>query len=153
MDDVALLAAAELDPHRIDQHQPVELRMAAGRDLGREPAAERKPDQRRPAGDRVEHVAADVHEVVHRVEFRRQRRGPETRQRRRDHLAVLGEHVEKRRLRADRVDPVQQHDRPPGAAAQHFEIKVPSPQRIAHRKPPPQPSPACGGGGSKAAPV
>ena len=62
-DDVALLAAAELDADRIDQHQPVELRMAAGRELGGDPAAERKADHRppRPAARRArrDRVARD----------------------------------------------------------------------------------------------
>ena len=44
--DVAALAVAQFDADRVGQDQPVELVAAGDRDLGRQPAAERQPDQR-----------------------------------------------------------------------------------------------------------
>ena len=136
--------------------------MPAGRDFGRDPAAEREADQRNPIRQRVEHVAPEMHEIVNRLEILGKRRAAEARHRRRDDLAVFGQKIDKRRLRADRVDPVHEQDRPPAAAPQHFELERPggsvSLTASAHPDPPPQrgrgksdaappiPSPAGGGG-------
>ena len=133
MDDVALLAPAQFDADRVDQNQPIELCRAADRDLGGNPAAERKADHRDLAGQRVEHLAIEMHEVVHRVEILRPRRIAEARMRRRYDFAVFGEQIEKRRLGADRVDAMDQQDGPPASLAQHFEIDVAGSQLVRTR--------------------
>src|SRR5215472_10389203 len=46
MRKVAFFAVGKLDAERIDKNQPVELRVAAYRKLGGEPAAKRKAEQR-----------------------------------------------------------------------------------------------------------
>jgi hypothetical protein len=111
MREVPLIAAGELDPDRIDQHQPVELRVAADRHLGGNPAAERKTYHHGVVGQPVEHLAVELHEVVHRVEILRQRRLAEPGMRWGNDLAVLGQLVDKRRLPTHRVDPVDEQDR------------------------------------------
>ena len=99
MHDVALLAVADLDSHRIDQHEAVDPRRAGSRDLGGDPAAEREADQRRSAGQPVEHLTVEVDEILHRVEIGGARRVAETRSRGCQDLAMLGQPVEKRRAR------------------------------------------------------
>src|SRR5207245_2880813 len=126
MDDVALLAPAQFDADRVDKDQPVELRRAADSDFGGDPATERKADHRDLAGQRVEHLAIEMHEVVHRVEILRKRRIAKAGMRRRDNFAMLGEQIEKRRLDADRVDAVDEQDGPPASPAQYLEIERPN---------------------------
>lgn len=110
MRDVAFLAAAELDPDRVDQNQPVELAMPAGRDLGGDPAAERKADQGRAFGrNRVEHAQIDMNEIVHRIEITRARRVAEPRVRRGNDFPMFSEQIEKSRPRADVVDAVDEN--------------------------------------------
>src|SRR5215469_13032907 len=122
MHDVALFAAADLDAYRVDQHEAVDFWRAGGGDLRGDPAAEREADQCRFTGQRVEHLAVEMDEIVHRVEIGRPRRVPETRSRRCYDLAMLGQTVEKRGVRRDRVDAVDQQDWPSPAAPQHLDL-------------------------------
>ena len=57
--------------------------------------------------------------------FRRARRPPEAGVRGRDDLGVTAEHFQKWRVRIDRLGPVQEQNRPAGAAAQHFQLDSP----------------------------
>src|SRR5437667_1107624 len=124
MDDIALLASAQLDAHRVDQNQAVELGRPDNRHLGGDPSAERKADHSDPVvWNALQHVQIKADEIVHRVEIRGPGRIAEARMRWRYDLAMLGEKIEKRRLEADVVDAVEQQDRTaagasPGAAQQ-----------------------------------
>ena len=123
------LAVADLDADRVDEDQPVELVAARDRDLGRQPAAERQPDQRDPLERQlVEQRQIEMHEIIDRVEIGRPLRVAEARRGRRDDLGLAAEQVEKPRVRMDRVHAVQQQHRAsrPRRAAPQARSRLPS---------------------------
>ena len=74
--------------------------------------------------------------------------------RRRDDLAVFGQQIDKPRLRADRVDAVNQQDRPrrrPRPAPQHLELERASAQDVGHSRPPTPTLPPLAGEGEVSA--
>ena len=66
---VRLLARAELDAERVDQHQPADPLDRADAHLERDPAAERRPDKHRVVEALLlDHVEVEIGEIVDRAE-------------------------------------------------------------------------------------
>jgi hypothetical protein len=121
--DVRRLAIAHLDPECVHEHQPVEPVAALHRQLGGKPATEREAHQGQLlVRQRVEEFEIEMDEVVDRFEVLRARGAAEPGVRGRNDLGVPTEHFQKRGARIDRLHPVEQQHRSPGAAAQHFQI-------------------------------
>ena len=84
--DVAVLAAAEFDPERIDQHEAGEARGRAHHDLGRDPAAKARADQHRILEAQLgREIEIEIGEVVDRAQAVDQRGTAPARMARRDH--------------------------------------------------------------------
>ena len=82
---------------------------------------------------RLEHVEIEVHEIVDRVEAVRPRGMAEAGVRGRDDLRVPAEPIQKRRLRVDVLEAVEQQHRPAGASAQHLELDAADRQDLGYR--------------------
>src|SRR5438477_5793936 len=117
--DVTLLAVAEFDAERVDQHEAAYAGGRAHRGLEGKPAAKGRADQRRimqvEAFDQVE---IEIGDVVDTAEPRRARRRVETGMARRDDPAMLRQPVEKRAVLCDIVAAMQKQQRRPGAGDQ-----------------------------------
>ena len=114
--DVALLAAAELDAERVDQHKPAEPRVRAHRDFERDPAAERGADQERVVeSEAVQQVEIEIGDVVHAAEPCRARGRAKPGMARRDDPPAPRQAVEQRPVLRDIVAAMQEQERRPGA--------------------------------------
>ena len=135
VEDVRRLPVAELDAERADKHEAVEPVRTGGRDLRGEPAAERGAHERdlviRKA---VNELAVEVDEIVHRFETIGPGRRPETRMRRRQDEGSLGQSLEEKGVRIERVKAVQKDDRPAAAAPDDLELDVTHRELIGARR-------------------
>ena len=117
IDDVALLAVAELDPDRVGEHQ---VRKAFGRfdrDLRRDPAAERHARQDHVAQVQCVHdIEIEIGEIVDRGHGARQFAAPETRMGRRDQRKRSGKLLDHAVGGFDPDRGMQQQQGPAGSA-------------------------------------
>src|SRR5207237_9598170 len=99
VENIGRLAIADFDADGIDEDELVDPVAARNRELRRQPAAERKADQRRLLPRQVfENLQVEMHEVVYRVEILGPRGMAKARSGRCDHLALPGEKIDKARF-------------------------------------------------------
>src|SRR5262249_24604032 len=123
IDNVALLAAADLDADGIDQDQLGDPRRRAHRDLGREPAAERIAEHDRLLElERIHQIEIEIDEVLETVEVIRNRRTGKARMDRLDQLEAFGETIGKRKPENRTAAAVQHQHAWTAAFPAHLEI-------------------------------
>ncbi len=123
IDDVALLAIADLDADRIGEHEMGEAFGRFDRDLGRDPAAERHPHHDHVAQvELVEQIEIEIGEIVHGRERPRLLGAPEARMRRRQHPVARGEPRQRGRVGFDADAGMQKQQGSAGAPLDQFDL-------------------------------
>ena len=131
--DVALVAAAEFDAERVDQHEAGEARGRTHHDLGRDPAAEAGADQHRIVEPELgREVEIEIGEVVDRAQAVEQRRVAPTRMPRRDDPVAASQQVEPRPLRRQPLAGMQKQQWPALAAFDQLEGGAGDRQHLDH---------------------